>query len=359
MKKVLTVILTAVFCVTACKKEVSSELSDGLYAEIETDKGNIVLQLEQEKTPLTVANFVSLAEGNNPLVDAQYKNKPFYDGLIFHRVIGNFMIQGGDPTGTGEGGPGYRFKDEFVSDLKHDKPGVLSMANAGPATNGSQFFITHSPQPHLDGMHTVFGHVVSGQEVVNAIAQGDKIKKVNIIRVGEVAKKFDAPKVFKEQLATAQKEEESKTAAISQVINDNRVRIEEGKTKAIKTKNGVGVYVFEKGQGGKPKVGEVIQLDYAGFFEDGKLFDTGIEAIAEKFNAVDPQRKAAHQYIPIPFSYGKKEGLIPGFIEGIEQLSIGDKALIYIPAHLAYGERGAPPVIAPNTDLVFELHISK
>lgn len=340
---------------SACKKEASSDLPDGLYADIETSKGPVLIQLEYEKTPITVANFVSLAEGNNPLVDAQYKNKPFYDGLTFHRVISNFMIQGGDPTGTGEGGPGYKFNDEFVPDLKHDKAGILSMANAGPATNGSQFFITHAPQPHLDGMHTVFGHVIKGQEIVNAIAQGDLIKSVKIIRSGDKAKKFDAPKVFKEGLEKSQKQAETKAAELQNAISENAARIMDAKTKAVKTKNGVGVFIFEKGTGEKPKTGDKIQINYAGFFEDGKLFDTGIESIAQKFNTFDPQQ----QYIPIPFTFGDKTGLIPGFIEGIEQLGYGDKALVFIPSHLGYGERGAGGVIPPNTDLVFELYISK
>ncbi len=139
-----------------------------MHAVIDTDKGQIRLELYAEKTPLTVANFVNLAESG------------YYNGVTFHRVIANFMVQGGDPTGTGSGGPGYRFEDETRPELRHDSPGVLSMANAGPGTNGSQFFITHAPQPHLDGRHTVFGKVVSGQNVVDSIAQGDAMNSVTI-----------------------------------------------------------------------------------------------------------------------------------------------------------------------------------
>lgn len=348
MKKILALAVLTATLFTACKKEEETNLPEGLYAEITTNKGTITAQLEYEKAPLTVANFVSLAEGKNPFVEAKFKDKPFYDGLIFHRVIADFMIQGGDPTGTGEGGPGYVFADEFHPDLKHDKPGVLSMANAGPTTNGSQFFITHVPTPHLDGMHSVFGHVIEGQEIVNTIAQGDKIETIKIIRSGDKAKAFDAAKVFKEKQEQANK-----------VPNETKAVLEDAKTKATTTNSGLSYYIFEKGNGEKPKQGDKINVAYAGYFEDGRLFDTSLENVATKYNMLDARRKAANQYIPIPFEYGQKVGLIPGFIEGIEQLGIGDKAYIFIPSHLAYGEQGAGGVIPPNTNLIFELHISK
>ncbi|MCH1471864.1 MAG: peptidylprolyl isomerase, partial [Flavobacteriaceae bacterium] len=174
----------------------SPKLEDGLYAKVDTNKGEIQLKLTFDKTPVTVANFVSLAEGTNRQVDSTFTEKAYYDGLIFHRVIADFMIQGGDPTGTGQGGPGYKFDDEIVSDLKHDGPGILSMANAGPGTNGSQFFITHKETPWLDGKHTVFGRVIEGQSVVDSIAQNDTIIAVHIIRKGKEARKFDAAATF-------------------------------------------------------------------------------------------------------------------------------------------------------------------
>lgn len=176
------------------KKAVETN-TDGLYASIKTTKGTIVIKLEHEKAPMTVANFVALAEGKMKNT-AKPEGTPYFDGLKFHRVIADFMIQGGDPTGTGSGGPGYAFADEIHPDLKHNRAGTLSMANAGPATNGSQFFITHKDTPWLDGRHTVFGYVTSGQEVVNAIQKDDVMETVRIERVGKAAKAWDAVAVL-------------------------------------------------------------------------------------------------------------------------------------------------------------------
>ncbi len=196
--RLLSLMLVVLISLSAtAQKNKYKDMEDGLYAEMKTNKGIILLKLEFEATPLTVANFVGLAEGDIKN-DAKPLGTPFYDGLIFHRVIPNFMIQGGDPLGSGMGGPGYKFKDEIVDTLKHTGPGILSMANAGKGTNGSQFFITHVATPWLDGKHTVFGHVIEGMDVVNAIGNGDKIETLTIIRVGKDAKKFDAAKTFEE-----------------------------------------------------------------------------------------------------------------------------------------------------------------
>lgn len=173
------------------------KMENGIYTKFNTSKGSITLRMEHEKTPMTVANFIGLAEGS---IENEVKapGEPYYNGLKFHRVIPDFMIQGGCPNGTGAGGPGYDFKDEFHPELKHDKPGIFSMANAGPGTNGSQFFITHVATPWLDGNHTVFGEVIEGQDVVDDIRGGDIMESIEIIRVGEEAEKFDAAKVFNE-----------------------------------------------------------------------------------------------------------------------------------------------------------------
>ena len=332
------------------------KLGDGLYADIETNKGNIIVKLEYQKTPITVANFVSLAEGKNPFVTAQYKGKPFYNEVKFHRVIKDFMIQGGDPEGSGNGGPGYKFKDEIVPELKHAKAGILSMANAGAGTNGSQFFITHKATPWLDGKHTVFGEVVEGMDVVNKIEQNDVIKKVTIVRVGKDAKKFDAPKVFKSYYDTESVTQKKLAESMSKVKTDKVAEFAAAKTGAIKTQSGLEYKIVTKGNGKKPAAGTQVYVNYAGYFESGELFDTSYEEIAKQFGKHDANRAAANQYIPFPFPYGQKEGLIPGFIEGLENMSFGDKAILFIPSHLAYGERGYA-IIPPNTNLIFEIEM--
>lgn len=333
------------------------KLGDGMYAEITTNKGKIILQLEYQKTPLTVANFVTLAEGKNDMVTETLKGKAYYDGIKFHRVIKDFMIQTGDPKGDGSGGPGYKFADE-ITDLKHDKGGILSMANAGKATNGSQFFITHKATPHLDGIHTVFGHVVQGMEVVNSIEQGDVMQSVKITRVGKDAKKFDAPKVFREYYEKAAQEQKAQAAAAEKILKDKMAYLADMKASSVKTTSGLQYKILKKGTGKKPVDGSQIYIDYSGFLENGMLFDSSIEEVAKAFGKHNPGRAQAGAYTPIPFTAGTKSGMIPGFIEGIEQLSIGDKAIIFIPGHLGYGERGEPRAsIPPNATLVFELEV--
>lgn len=370
MKKSFLFALAIIASFYSCKEE-NNNLPDGLYAKIETNKGEIIVQLDYEKAPITVANFVTLAEGKNEFVtNENIKNRPFYDGLKFHRVIENFMIQGGDPLGTGSGDAGYRFKDE-ITDLRFDKGGVLAMANNGPATNSSQFFITHIETPWLDGKHTIFGHVVgNGMEAVNKILQDDYMSKVTIIRNGDDAKKFDAVKVFHDYF-TVEAENQKKQAAIDaenkrifnkkyKTVIDAKVKYFAAlKAKATKTKSGLEYVITKKSGGTKPKAGTGIFIHYAGFLENGTLFDSSIESICKTFGTFDPNRAAQNGYQPIPFQAGKKDGMIPGFIEGIEQLSFGDKAVIFIPSKLGYGEAGAGGVIPPNANIIFEIELLK
>ncbi len=353
MKKSILLLLLAVTSFYSCKDE-HSNLPDGLYADIETNKGHIIVELDYKKAPITVANFVTLAEGKNEFVTKDYlKGKPFYDGLKFHRVIEDFMIQTGDPEGTGSGDTGYKFKDE-ITDLKFDKGGVLAMANNGPGTNSSQFFITHVETPWLNGKHTIFGHVVEkGQEVVNQVKQDDKIVTVTIIRNGEAAKKFDAAKVFHDYFSEIAKEQ-SKYAGVQKEKVDALAAL---KAKATKTSTGLEYVITEKGTGKKPATGTQVYIHYSGFLENGTLFDSSVEEVAKTFGKFDPARAEAKAYQPIPFTAGSKSGLIPGFIEGIEQLSFGDKAVIFIPSHLAYGATGAGGVIPPNANIVFEIQL--
>jgi cyclophilin family peptidyl-prolyl cis-trans isomerase len=368
MKKNILFGLLLITTLISCNKE-HNNLPDGLYAEIETNKGSILLELDYKKAPVTVSNFITLAEGENEfVVNDTLKGKPFYTGLKFHRVIKDFMIQTGDPLGTGSGDTGYKFKDEF-SGMKFDKGGILAMANNGPGTNSSQFFITHLETPWLDGKHTIFGHVVDyNLEVVNKIEQDDFIKSVTIIRNGEDAKKFDAKKTFYDYFKIESESQKQKVAAEAaakkeyeakyKAVCDQKVAsFTESKSKASKTATGLQYVITKKSGGKKPAMGSTVYIHYAGFLENGTLFDTSIEDVSKTFGKFDPARAAANQYIPIPFQAGRKDGLIPGFIEGIEKMSIGDKAVLFIPSHLAYGEAGAGDVIPPNTNIIFEIEL--
>ena len=332
------------------------ELESGLYADIETNKGSIIVSLEFEKTPITVANFVSLSEGDNEMVSDQYKYKKFYDGIIFHRVIDNFMIQSGDPLGNGSGGPGYRFGDEFVDDLTHSGPGILSMANSGPSTNGSQFFITHNATPWLNGKHTVFGKVLNGQNVVDSIAQNDTIKKVTIIRKGSDARKFKAASIFKEsfeKLEREKAEEEEKTLLIKL---DNQDKFEAQKAKALTTDSGLQYFITKKGTGPKVTTTNKARTHYAVYFEDGTLLQTSNLEIAKAQGQVIKEKEVSQAYRPIVADSSPEAQMIVGFKEGLGLLSGGDKATIFLPYSLAYGINGGQG-IPPKSNLIFELEI--
>jgi len=364
MKKSILLLLLLTASLYSCKEE-KNNLPDGLFAQIETNKGTISIQLDYEKAPVTVANFVTLAEGKNEFItNENLKNKPFYDGLKFHRVIKEFMIQTGDPLGTGSGDTGYKFKDE-ISDLKFDKGGVLAMANNGPATNSSQFFITHLETPWLEGKHTIFGQVAgNGMDVVNKIEQNDFIKTITIIRNGEAAKKFDAVKTFHDYFIVEAENQKNKLAieaaanAKYKVVYDQKVAFFAAmKAKATTTPTGLKYVITKKAGGKKPSAGANVYIHYAGFLENGSLFDSSIVDVLKTFGKLDESRAAQGGYQPIPFQLGKKDGLIPGFIEGIEQLSFGDKAVIFIPSKLGYGEAGAGGVIPPNANIIFEIEL--
>ena len=356
----------ALVSLSSCKAQYS-ELEDGIYAEFVTTKGIMVAKLAFDKTPITVANFVSLAEGTNTLVEAPYKDKKYYNGLIFHRVIDKFMIQGGDPLGNGSGNPGYKFNNEFHPDLKHDKPGILSMANSGPNTNGSQFFITEVPKPFLDNSYNVFGELVLGLEIQDSISNvqtdaGDKpiedvvIQELNIIRKGKAAKAFNAPEIFSNHFSEIDRLEKEKAEKAKAIIESNIAKFKNQKENVTTLPSGLQYIVTEKGTGEKLPETAKILTHYALFFENGKLLETSKLEIAEAQNVVNEARKAANQYQPIPATIGPDARMITGFKEGLQQLSVGDKATLFIPYHLAYGESGNRD-IPPKTNLIFEVEI--
>lgn len=370
--KLLKVVLLAVLVVglSSCKDDQYDFLEDGVYADVQTSKGNVLIELNYEEVPMTVGNFVSLAEGTNLRVVDSMKGKPYYDGLNFHRVIStsngdknDFMVQGGCPLGTGTGDPGYSFADEFPKDsvgnllLKHDQPGVLSMANSGPATNGSQFFITIVPTPHLDGRHTVFGHVIKGQELVkDSIKKGDKIVKITIVKVGTEAKKFDGYKTFNDALLAEEKKKAELEAKMIALKADFAAKMETYKAQAETLPSGLKIYFEAKGDGPKPGVGADILFDYSVYFTDGNLLDSNSKEVAQAYNVYNSQRDQQGGYKAFPTKYSMEGQFIQGFSEGMQQLKFGDVAYLFIPSHLGYGEQGTRGV-PPNTDLIFKLQI--
>jgi peptidyl-prolyl cis-trans isomerase A (cyclophilin A) len=306
-------------------------MENGIYAKFNTAKGSILVKLTHDLTPGTVGNFVALAEGN-----MENKIKPqgvkFYDGLKFHRVIPDFMIQGGCPLGTGTGDPGYKFDDEFHQDLRHDAPGVLSMANSGPGSNGSQFFITHIATPWLDNKHTVFGNVIEGQDVVDTIAQGDSLDSVEIIRVGEEAKNWNAIEAF-----VGLKGARLKRAAALKA--ESEAKMEKLAAGFEKTESGLRYQFIQKGDGKQAEAGKTVSVHYEGSLENGKVFDSSY-----------PRKK------PIEFRLGQGQ-VIEGWDEGIALLKVGDKARFVIPSDLGYGPAGAGGVIPPNATLIFDVEL--
>lgn len=328
-------------------KEIYEGLNDGLYANLQTSKGNMLVKLEDKKSPVTVANFVGLAEGK---IDNKAKGKgvPYYDGTIFHRVIENFMIQGGDPQGTGMGDPGYKFEDE-KNDLKHTGKGILSMANSGPNTNGSQFFITQVATPWLDGKHTIFGKVVSGENIIDEIAKVEKnaqdkpktdvvLEKVSIFSKGDEYKSYDAAKTFNDGKAKIQ--ENNKNFAAKQEEAAKK-QLDVLKAGMETTPSGLMYKINKKGTGKKAEKGNTVSVHYAGRLTNGNEFDNS-------FKRGEP--------IEFPVGAGM---VIRGWDEGLLMLNEGDEATFLIPPDLGYGARGAGGVIPPNAWLIFDVQLVK
>ena len=306
-------------------------MENGIYAKFNTTKGAVLVKLTHDLTPGTVGNFVGLAEGN-----LENRVKPqgvkFYDGLKFHRVIPDFMIQGGCPQGTGTGDPGYKFDDEFHPSLKHNRPGVLAMANSGPGTNGSQFYITHISTDWLDNKHTVFGHVVEGQDVVDAVEGDDALESIEIIRVGEEAQKWNAVEAFR----TFEGSREKRIAEQKKMAEEALEKLAAG---FQKTESGLRYQIIQKGTGKQAEKGKKVSVHYQGALENGQVFDSSYK------------RKQ-----PIDFTLGVGQ-VIEGWDEGIALLKVGDKARFVIPSYLGYGSRGAGGVIPPDATLVFDVEL--
>jgi cyclophilin family peptidyl-prolyl cis-trans isomerase len=310
-----------------------SELAEGLYAELITSKGTILAVLEFEKAPLTVTNFVGLAEGTIASIG---NGRPYYDGLTFHRVVNDFMIQNGDPSRTGTGGPGYTFPDEFHPDLRHSGPGILSMANAGSNRNGSQFIITHAETPWLDDEHNVFGHVVRGQEVVDDIVKGDFIKTVTIVRIGNAARAFSADQDAFDRLRNIAVER-IETERQAKRVKDLKV-IEEKWPDAVEVQPGFRYIVLDKGSGRKkPKYGNKALVHYTVGFVDGTIIESSLVTGN-----------------PIEVEIGR---VIEGWNSALQEMKKGERRLVIVPPELGYGEAGVPDSIPPNSFLVFEIQL--
>lgn len=358
MKNLCLNILFVLLSLSIFAQPEGMKLDKGLYAEIITEKGTIFLELYPEKAPLTVANFVGLAQGKLKVFDSIKIREPYYDSVKFHRVIADFMIQGGDPTGTGSGGPGYKFFDEADNGIKHEK-GSLSMANAGPNTNGSQFFITHVPTPHLNGKHTVFGQVLDGHDIVDKIQQDDYILEANIIKKGLKYKWFYNPsKVFKKEYEKRQIASQKEEERIAKMQAQEKVRLIEAKARthkeyksyfyelikeqhpeAIQTESGLVYLINEEGEGDVPEKGDKVSLHYTGKHLFGGKFDSSFD-----------------RGKPLEFDY-QVMNLIQGFNEGVGLSKEGTKIELFIPYFLAYGENGKRPQIPGYADLIFGIEI--
>ncbi len=345
--KIFKFIIVFTVLIVSCKTVKYPDLAEGLYADIQTNKGDILIKLHADVVPMTVANFVSLAEGNNPKMTDSIKGKPFYEGVKFHRVIKNFMIQAGEPKGNRKTNVGYTFDDEFPLNEKgqlihkHDSEGVLSMANAGPATNSSQFFITHKATPWLDGKHSVFGKVTYGQNIVDTIVQNDIINKVEIIRVGKSAKQFNAEDIFMQEILNAEERKKERERKIK--LAKEQIRKDMDYYSSSVTSSGLRFLQLQKGNGKKVNPDLPTTVHYSLYDDLGNKIASSID-----------QNKA------FTFTINDRNfPLIAGWKEGAKMMREGEKARLFIPSYLGYGEVGRLPVIKPNTDLIFEIEVLK
>ena len=386
-------LLALVSLAASCDKNNYPDIEDGLYAEFQTTKGTMVAKLFYDKVPVVVANFVGLAEGTHPKLADSLKGKPFYNGTIFHRVMDKFMIQGGDPLGTGMGDPGFKFMSEFDPSLSHDKAGILSMANSGGwSTNGSQFFITEVPKTNLDGFyqdgslkncdgqrvscHSVFGELVLGIDVQDSISnvpvtkdrrtrplEDVVITAVNIIRKGKDAKAFDAPAVFTEQepklgdKITAIKEKAAELAKEkAKMAAENFKKANANMTgEVFESPTGMIMINDTSKRGIKPTSAQRVLVDCSAYFTNGSLLYTTIADVAKANNQYNEQQSAAYKAFAMP--YNQSATLVSGFREAMLKMNIGDKARVFVPSYLGYGAAGRAPRVPPNTDLYFDIEL--
>jgi len=331
----LLLALLTTLSLSCAEGESTTTSEEGLFAQINTNKGTILVRLYFEQTPLTVINFTGLAEGKLETTQGPSQGTPYYDGLKFHRVIDDFMIQGGCPLGTGTGNPGYRFADEFRPELKHDGPGILSMANSGPGTNGSQFFITHKATPWLDGKHTVFGKVVAGMSVVNSIEKDDVIQSITIIRNGEKAQNF---KNDQAAFDAAREQVSSQAPQAASMKEQMEAAIEQQIPEATRTEEGIYYVITKEGSGAKPQTGANVSVHYTGRLTDNQVFDSSLS-----------------RGEPITFQLGKGQ-VIKGWDLMVADMKKGEERFVILPPEMAYGSQAVGP-IPPNSYLLFNMEL--
>ena len=348
--KIIAAVIIVIF-IFSCNMT-NSIKEDGLYAYIKTSMGNFLIKFNYEEAPITVGNFIALSSGEQEFADpktGETVKKPFYDGLIFHRIIKNKIIQGGCPIGNGAGNPGYSFVDELSDSLRFDSAGIMAMANSGSNTNGSQFFITLAPIPSLYGKYTVFGKVIDGMktiEKINNVKIDEKnkpykdvyIKEIKIIRKGDKAKSFNALEEFnspKNKENALKKNLEIRSGMAKEFLKSLGV----DENKLITARTGLKYFILNNGKGIAPVKGDKIVANYAGYLEDGTKFDSSYD-----------------RNTPIEMTIGIGQ-VIQGWDEALLAMHEGEKRILIIPPKLGYGESGMPPAIPPQSTLIFEVEL--